>query len=658
MFIQVRLLQGFKEPLLYSVPDEWSTKPVVGSLVRVPLRNKEVIGAVECIYTVKPTTTFELKAALKIEQFPVDSYFMPFIRSLAEYYGLEATTFLRRIQQFISQKENTKELLLAMAHDDSMYQEPLLTSDQQYIVDSMADQIGKGKFSPALIHGVTGSGKTEVYKALIKDAYYKQKTTVLLLPEVALAVQFIQLLRKQLPSEIPIFGFHSATSVQEKRMLWNYLVRQKPALIIGVHLPIMLPVPNLGLIIVDEEHDSGYQEKKHPKIHTKEAAILRAHRTKIPIVLGSATPSVSTFYNVRTRGWKFFQLTKRFSGAFPHLQVVPLNDKRRRRQFWISDALHKALKVCLEKKEQAILFLNRRGYSFFVQCSSCGVIVSCKNCSVSLTLHTNDLLMCHYCGYSQTCPKACPECRADETALLKKGIGTQQVVTIVQSLFPDARIARADMDTTVDKKKWQKTLRDFTEGAIDILVGTQTITKGYHFPGVTLVGIVWADLQLHIPLYNAAETSLQQIIQVAGRAGRQRMDSAVIVQTLVDHPIFNFINEQRYIDFIDEELPKRQLVGYPPYIRLSEFELKHTDESVVQAEAHACIEFLKTYSTQKGYDVMLLGPAKPPVYKIKSIFSRKLYCKSHDVQIVQELYEQVRAQHYTSSLFYTPNPLT
>jgi primosomal protein N' (replication factor Y) (superfamily II helicase) len=658
MFIQVRLLQGFKEPLLYRVPDEWVTKPVIGSLVRVPLRNSEVIGAVESVYTVKPTTSFVVKAALKIEQFPVDPHFMPFIRSLAEYYGLDATIFLRRIQQFIAQKENTKELVFDIAHDDSIYQEPLLTAEQQYIVDSIATVIGGNKFSPSLLHGVTGSGKTEVYKALIKDAYNKKKVTVLLLPEVALAVQFTFLLRKQLPSSIPIFGFHSATNVQEKRTLWNYLVHQKPALIVGVHLPVMLPLPHLGLIIVDEEHDTGYQEKKHPKIHTKEAAILRAHRAKIPILLGSATPSIATFYNVRMRGWNLFQLTKRFSGAFPHLQVVSLNDKRRRKHFWISDALYKALQICLEKKEQSILFLNRRGYSFFVQCSSCGHIVSCNNCSVSLTLHDNDLLMCHYCGHARICPKQCLQCKADEKALLKKGVGTQQLVSIVQSLFPNARIARADMDTTIDKKKWQKTLRDFTDGAIDILVGTQTITKGYHFPGVTLVGIVWADLQLHIPLYNASETSLQQIIQVAGRAGRQRIDSSVIVQTLVDHSIFGFIDEQQYTDFIDQELSKRQLVGYPPYIRLSEFELKYTDELVVQSESHACMEFLKQYSKQKDYEVILLGPAKPPVYKIKAIFSRKIYCKSHDASIAQDLYAQVCRQGYKSSLFYTPNPMT
>ena len=381
-----------------------------------------------------------------------------------------------------------------------------------------------------------------------------KKSSLLLLPEVSLAAQFARLLKGQLPSNIPLYSFHSATSVKEKKELWQKLLHNQPVVIVGVHMPLLLPLPHLGLIIIDEEHEVGFQEKKHPKIHTKEAAFLRAQISSIPIIAGSATPSITSLYNVEHKGWHYFELKKRFAGDFPKITVVKLTEQKGRKNFWISAELDAALAQQLAKKEQTIVFLNRRGYSFFMQCKECGFIPHCVQCSVSLTLHnkahqdaqsasikgdpsnshstanrsgnsragaahlltnrsTVDCLLCHYCAYTSPVPQSCSSCKAGASSLLKKGIGTQQVVTVLEKLFPQARIARADLDSTLNKKKWIQTIKDFEAGAIDILVGTQTITKGYHFPRVTLVGILWADINLSLPFYNAAEVTLQQLIR-------------------------------------------------------------------------------------------------------------------------------------------------
>lgn len=356
-----------------------------------------------------------------------------------------------------------------------------MTPEQKKVTDFLLNAFDNGVYTPTVLHGVTGSGKTEVYKQLFLHALAHHKTALLLLPEVTLAIAFENRLKKEMP-HAPLYGFHSGKTPKEKTIIWNNLKNNVPMIIIGVHLPILLPIANLGCIVVDEEHDTGYQEKKHPKINSKEAALIRARCANIPIVLGSATPSINTLYAVKTKGWNFFQLTQRFSGTLPSVNIVSLTTNKNRREFWISTELEHHIHDRLFKKEQTIIFINRRGFSFFVQCKQCSFIFTCTSCSVSLTLHEDDHLLCHYCNATHALPKKCPTCSISATNFLKKGIGTQKVVSILEKMFPQARIARADMDTTAKKNVWQKTVADMIEGNIDILVGTQTITKGFHFP--------------------------------------------------------------------------------------------------------------------------------------------------------------------------------
>lgn len=657
MFIRVKLLNGLPEPLWYAVPTEFNYGSLSGLIVQVPIRNRILPALVLDEHLHKPhNLTFELKNIHGLEPLPEDTHYHAFLSALSEYYLIEPLHFIKRIHQFLS---NKKEFEITKSTDEiySTQSTITLTDEQQKVCDFITPYIEQSHYLPTVLHGVTGSGKTEVYKRLFLAALHNNKTSLLLLPEVTLAIAFENRLKQELPNA-PIYGFHSGKTPKEKNIVWANLKNKSAMILIGVHLPILLPIPNLGLIVVDEEHDIGYQEKKHPKINSKEAAMIRAQITDIPILLGSATPSMQTLYNVKTKKWAFLQLKKRFSANLPTLQVVSLTENKNRRQFWISKELEIAIKEKLEKQEQTIIFINRRGFSFFVQCKNCTFIFSCTNCSVSLTLHENDHLVCHYCGNTHVLPPICPNCKSAADDFLKKGIGTQKVVTILQKIFPQAHIARADLDTTTKKKVWQQTIADMMDNKINILVGTQTITKGFHFPHVTLVGVLWADLHLGFPVYNAAETALQQLIQVSGRAGRNHEQSSVIIQTIADHELFNHLNEIDYLGFYQSEMKVRTELHYPPANRLAELEIKHIDEKKLEQDTHHLIDHLYAYMKHNNLPIIILGPAKPPVSKIKSVHSRKIYLKAEDFSVIAKLCKQINKKNYSSSIYFTPNPLT
>lgn len=654
MFIRVRLLNGLPEPLWYAVPADY-TQPLTGLVVQVPVRNRIVPALVIDEYKNKPhNLTFELKDIQGIEPLPDDTYYLPFLKSLGDYYQIEPLHFIKRIHHFLIDKKEDP----LLAQTEKAYTADtavMLTDEQQKVCDFIIPHIGQ-KYIPTLLHGVTGSGKTEVYKNLFLHALNKNQSGLLLLPEVTLAIAFENRLKTELPN-VPIYGFHSGKSPKEKKEVWNHLHNKTPIILIGVHLPVLLPIPNLGIIVIDEEHEIGYQEKKHPKINSKEAALIRAQCANIPIVLGSATPSIQSLHSVKTKGWAFFQLKKRFAGTLPAVNVVSLTANKNRKQFWVSKELEATIKDRLEKREQTIIFINRRGFSFFVQCKNCTFIFSCTSCSVSLTLHEDNRLVCHYCTFACVLPQTCPGCKAHADDFLKKGIGTQKVVTILEKMFPQAKIARADMDTTTKKKVWQQTIADMMNGSIDILVGTQTITKGFHFPNVTLVGVLWADLHLGFPVYNAAETALQQLIQVAGRAGRNHTHGTVIIQTMAEHSLFQHLNEVDYLRFYATEMELRTELAYPPAGRFAELELKHVNEKKLEDEAYHVLNCLQEYIMMNKMELIILGPAKPPVSKIKSIHSRKIYIKGGDFAQIIELCKKIEKKKYSSSIYFTPNPL-
>lgn len=624
----------------------------VGVLVQVPLQNRVVPAIVDEIAPLGQKYRFPIKQINAIYPFPQDSSYQSFLAKMSYYYQTDILHFFRRVQSFLEEKEKP---LKALPIEESAQgvRRVKLTNEQQVAYDTIANSIKESMQQNYVLHGVTGSGKTEIYKKIIQDTIQKNKSVILMLPEVALALQFAKLLTEALP-DITVIGFHSATTVTVKRRLWKMLLNKEPLVIVGVHLPVLLPISNLGLLIIDEEHDAGYQEKKHPKVHSRDMAILKGSMTNAVVVLGSATPSLSTLYNVEQRGWHLLRLYKRFAGTFPKIEIVSLKNKQKRECFWVSAKLQEEIQHRLNKQEQSIIFLNRRGYSFFVQCP-CSHVFACQQCSVSLTLHSDHSLVCHYCGYKETMSQRCPHCKISSDQFLKKGIGTQQVVASLQKLFPQAVIARADADTTVKKRTWQQTVKEMMQGEIDILVGTQSITKGYHFPGVTLVGVVWADLGLHFPMYNAAETTLQQLIQVAGRAGRQSDSSKVLIQTFDDHPIYRFINEERYMDFYRYEVKQRSLVGYPPSKHIAEIEIRHEKQEVVEQDAQLVAQQLQKETVNA---VEIFGPVAAVVYRVKGVYLQKIILKSQSRSRMIKAFHSLSKDCISSTLFFIIDPVS
>ncbi len=656
MFASVLLLNRFEKILWYSIPSQLQGAVSPGSLVRVPLRNRfESAMVVEIMSDLPFACDFTIKDIASLEPLPLDAKYHQFIEKIAQFYLIPPLHFYARVSSFLNDKKHEEvEAVFRQKAGDNAPGQVILTNEQQAVVDYVQPFIKQPAYAPTLVHGVTGSGKTEVYKKLITACMFEQKTVLVLLPEVSLSLQFEQLFKKQLP-DVEIFGFHSATMLSEKRALWSALIAKRPVLILGVHLPIMLPIANFGLIIIDEEHEQGFVEKKHPKINSKEVALWRAHIYGIPIMLGSATPALASLHNVQQKGWKFFQIKKRFAGAFPTIHKVLLSERegKRRKNFWLSQELEIAINECLAKKQQIIIYLNRRGYSFFVQCKSCGLVFQCPHCSVSLTLHIDakQSLRCHYCDYHKDLPDSCPECRADQKQFLKKGLGTQQAVQLFKEIFPQAIIERADLDTTSKKRTWRQTVEKFENGEIDMLIGTQTITKGYHFPGVTLVGVLWADVNLHFPLFNASEVTLQQLIQVAGRAGRHHMESKVIVQTLRDHSIFNYLNEETYINFCEREFLLRKEILYPPMCRLVHLEIRHADAAQVDIDAEACAQFLQKCCDEQKLEVQILGPAQPLISRVQNVEMRQIFLKAQNFKDLHHVLALVQRQRMQSGVF-------
>ncbi len=666
MFITVKCLNGFAQLLTYRIPSDWPTA-LVGRIVQVPLKTRIERALVIAVIDREPSVSFRIRQAHLLEPEVPDPLYGSFVARLSAYYVVDPVHIYRRLSD--SDKSTIEDALYGPVTLDSVH---ALTAEQEPVLAALRSSLHAPRFHPILVHGVTGSGKTILYLAAIREAYALGKTTIILVPEVALAVTIAQIMRQLAGDTIRLYEYHSAASASDKKALWKALLSGLPGVIIGVHIPVVLPIARLGLIIVDEEHDAGYQEKRHPHINSRDAALLRAQLYGIPIILGSATPSIASLHAVATKQWDYYQLKKRFSGNFPVIRHVFIRPTRRggghgqaapgqEDFFWISAELRAAIARALDRREQVIIFLNRRGMHRFVQCTSCAQVMMCDACSVSLAVHGASTLVCHYCGALSSLPHSCPHCGVSAAFFTKKGVGTQRIVAIIETLFPHARVARADADTTKARKAWQTTIAGVMAGEIDIIVGTQTITKGYHFPRVTVVGIIWADSNLMVPFYTAAERALQQILQVAGRAGRVAPHSQVIVQSCIKHGIFRFLDETRYAEFYEYELAQRAETAYPPHVRLSEIELSNADEKTLIRDAEIAAACVRWYIAGQGCAITLLGPALPPLHKVQYMFFRKLYLKGGDfgqhIAICHLVYRRLAELQATSSCWFTPNPM-
>lgn len=499
-----------------------------------------------------------------------------------------------------------------------------LSPAQQAAEDSISRQFNEKNV--VLLHGVTSSGKTEIYIHLIKKALDEGKQVLYLLPEIALTVQMTRRLQNVFGSRLGIY--HSKYSDAERVEIWKKQLSSEPYdVILGARSAVFLPFTRLGLVIVDEEHETSFkQQDPAPRYHARSTAIMLARMYEgAKVLLGTATPSMESYHNACTGKYGYVQLTTRYKDvAMPEIRVVDTKDLYHRKMMRgaFSPDLLEAMRTALRNKKQVLLFQNRRGFAPMVECKVCGWVPKCKNCDVSLTYHRSmNLLTCHYCGYTYPVPKQCPNC--ESTELLGRGYGTEKIEDRVRELFPEARIARMDLDTTRSAGAYGRIIDDFSCGRTDILIGTQMITKGLDFSGVTVVGILNADTMLNYPDFRAYEQAFQMLSQVSGRAGRRDERGLVILQTKsADLPVIQQVVAGDFQTFARDLLEERSMFRYPPFYHLVYVYLRHRNEQLVDSAAIEMASRLR-----QAFADRVLGPDKPAVARVKTESIRKIVIK-------------------------------
>ena len=515
-----------------------------------------------------------------------------------------------------------------------------------------------------LLHGVTSAGKTEIYIHLITEALERGEQVLFMLPEIALTKQITERLRRVFGNKIGVY--HSKFSDAERVEIWKKQLSDEPyEIILGVRSSLFLPFKKLGLIVVDEEHENSYkQQDPAPRYNARNAAIVLASLFGAKTLLGTATPSIESYYNATTGKYALVSLTTRHREVkLPHIEVIDMVEYSRKKLTvgTFSDPLVEAMSNALKEKKQIILFQNRRGYAPQIECKNCGWVPRCKHCDVSLTLHKNsNKLVCHYCGYSTPAPVYCPNC--EERKFTTLGYGTEKIEDDLQNLFPEARIERMDLDTTRTRNAYEKIIEDFQHGKTDILIGTQMVSKGLDFDNVAVVGIINADTLLNYPDFRATERAFQLMAQVAGRAGRKNGQGTVFLQTrMSDAPVIPQIVKNDYTAFYNQQLSERMLFHYPPFYRLVYIYMKHRDVHVIE-------EFSDIISKRMReiFDNRILGPDLPPVARVKQLYIRKIVLKVENglsqykinevLQNIQQAYCQM-PRYRAVSMYYDIDPL-
>ena len=476
-----------------------------------------------------------------------------------------------------------------------------------------------------LLHGVTSSGKTEVYIHLIEETLRQGRQVLYLLPEIALTTQITERLKRVFGSRLGIY--HSKFPDAERVEIWQkQLTEEGYDIILGVRSSVFLPFRNLGLVIVDEEHENTYkQQDPAPRYHARNAAIVLASMYGAKTLLGTATPSVETWQNATTGKFGWVELKERYKEIqLPEIIPVDIKELHRKKRMTgqFSPLLLQYVREALDNKQQVILFQNRRGFAPMIECRTCGWVPKCKNCDVSLTYHKGiNQLTCHYCGYTYQLPRSCPACEGVE--LMHRGFGTEKIEDDVKLIFPEASVARMDLDTTRTRSAYEKIIADFEQGKTDILIGTQMVSKGLDFDHVSVVGILNADTMLNYPDFRSYERAFQLMAQVAGRAGRKNKRGRVVLQTKsIDHPIIRQVMTNDYEDMVAGQLAERQMFHYPPYYRMVYVYLKNRNETLLDVMAHTMAEKLRALFGNR-----ILGPDKPPVARIQTLFIRKIVVK-------------------------------
>ena len=488
-----------------------------------------------------------------------------------------------------------------------------LNEEQSKVVKEVIDNLNTN--NTYLLKGVTGSGKTEVYMNIIKEVIDRGMQAIMLVPEISLTPQIVSRFRQRFNNEVAVL--HSGLSDGERYDEYRKIKKGLVKIVVGARSAIFSPFQNLGVIIIDEEQVTSYKQENNPKYHTRDVALFRCKYHNCPLVLGSATPSLESYARAKKGVYKLLTLNKRANNKLmPEIRIVDMKKEIRNNYHNISLELENAIKEKLDKKEQIIILLNRRGYSSMLTCKDCGEVIKCPNCDISLTYHkTSNTLRCHYCGYGTKVQDTCPSCYGK--SLTMYGLGTEKLEEELVKKF-NARVVRMDLDTTTSKKAHSKIIKDFLEQKYDILVGTQMIAKGLDFPNVTLVGVINADASLNIPDFRSSEYTYQLLSQVSGRSGRDKKEGIVIIQTLnPEHYSIKYAKDHDYDGFFNYEMSIRKKLGYPPYYYLTLIKILSRDYQLCMKEANKVGEFLRKNLPS---DVIVLGPSIASTFKVNNIY--------------------------------------
>lgn len=523
-----------------------------------------------------------------------------------------------------------------LSYDGVISDKKVLTLSQQEVVDSV-----NFSHDVYLLYGVTGSGKTEVYMELIEKVLLQGKTSIVLVPEISLTPQMVDRFQKRFGDNIA--AIHSALSEGEKYDEWRRVVKGEAKIVIGARSAIFAPLNNIGIIIIDEEHSDSYkQDDSNPRYSAKEIAIIRGQYHNCPVLMGSATPSLEAYARAKKNVYKLLTLTNRINGrSLPSVDIIDMNDEIKRSKGHFSLPLLAAISEKVSNNEQVILLLNRRGYSSFVTCKSCGYTFKCPNCDISLTFHkSSNTLRCHYCGYGTKVYEECPECH--EESLNNLGIGTEKVEEELQKIFPDYRILRMDFDTTSRKGSHEKMITAFKQHEYDILLGTQIVAKGLDFENVTLVGVINADTSLNIPDFRSSENTFSLLSQVAGRSGRSKKAGEVIIQTFnPEHYAIEYTKRHDYVGFYNKEMNIRKELKYPPYYYICYIRISGKDKDIIVNDANK----IKRALDRNISNSIILGPSPCTIYRLNNIYRYGIIIKYKNEVNIKEILNRI-IEHY------------
>jgi primosomal protein N' (replication factor Y) len=618
-----------------------------GLVVFVPLKSRQTQGIV--VGSGVPGEGYKIKSISQINkelnyrELPIiDEASLKWLEWISQYYiyplGEIVATSFPPLKKSLKERKSKKKPVIASVEPS---QPPTLTEEQEQVIKDIKTKSG---FSTHYIFGVTGSGKTEIYLNLLADTLEKGKAGILIVPEISLTPQLTERVSARFGNQVAVL--HSQLTEREKTNQWWDVVTGARRILVGARSALFCPVPELGLIVVDEEHEASFKQDEKLKYHARDAAIMLAHFKNCPILLGSATPSLECWLNIKNKKFNFHKLSKRVEDRrLPELAIVDLKKEREFRKDpknltplirslpdWLSFSLYEKIQETLDKKEQVALFLNRRGFANSVLCPLCAFVKECPNCDISLTLHGKKHLVCHYCDYQEFFKEECPSCK--EGLLKPLGMGTEQIELEIERLFPFARIARADRDEITSREDMERLIHAMENHEIDILIGTQMIAKGLDFPKLTAVGIIMADIGIHMPDFRASERGFQLITQVSGRAGRHlnKDEGAgqVIIQTMnPQHSCIQMALKADYEAFADFELQSRMELGYPPYGRLLLLRIQGRDLDKVRTTCRGALircEYLKE-KVESYSDIVVLGPAEAPLSRIKNLYRFHLIFK-------------------------------